>query len=169
MSLIIRLLKDGCPAAILRRVVAIVVAAINGVLRRGPGTHVRKESLKGLRPAFANHDPSSTVMFPAGVMRVPATVFHLLPAAILHSFVSAVLSHCSQPQAATARGVSRPQINPRYGGCLAAIAATFPERISSGVTPCPTENQQHAYAFVGHVNSGAHRVNYSIDYAVVSV
>ncbi|MBK1683457.1 hypothetical protein CKO18_07675 [Rhodoferax fermentans] len=72
---------NGFPFAVLGRVTLVVVFALKRMLLRGLHPHVQREVLKRL-PAFANCDPSATVMTVRWIIRVVAALTHQHPGVI---------------------------------------------------------------------------------------
>jgi len=71
------MLRTGCPAAVARLVVAVVVDPVEAAAV-GALAHVGEEVGKRM-PAFADADPASAVVVPADVARVLAAVEHIPP------------------------------------------------------------------------------------------
>ncbi len=79
VSGVLVLLASRGPSAILGRVVAVVINAIDGVrLRRAPA-HIGQEVLEGMQPAGANLNPAPAVIREADAFRVIAAGFHREP------------------------------------------------------------------------------------------
>jgi len=88
---IIRLLFCSRPAAISRRVVAIIVDAVDGIAGFFR-PHVGEEIFE-FKPAFANFDPASAVSVVAANIRVGAALDHASPRSISWTnFVKSCLS-----------------------------------------------------------------------------
>ncbi len=87
------LLGACCPAAILRAVVAIVVDAINRMLRGGASPHVQEKHCE-VFPSIADSDAASTVVHVLGRGRVAATGAHPLPDDVLRCTAQAVNRTC---------------------------------------------------------------------------
>jgi hypothetical protein len=84
-SLVSVLLLAGCPSAILRHVIAIVVDAVQAMsmFRCWSQSHVSKERLKALAPFLANLDTSTTIAKKHGIVDIGATLEHVCPGIIL--------------------------------------------------------------------------------------
>lgn len=72
------LLLPRSPAAVALAVVAVVVLAVDAVLRARPASHVSQEVLKGV-PALADRNTPATVVSELLVLGVIATAEHLAP------------------------------------------------------------------------------------------
>lgn len=78
------------PSAVGRRVIAVVVSAI----QRATGwtrTHAVIECRETALPLRADRNTSAAVVFILDVLRVPATLFHLIPESVLGDVSEAVL------------------------------------------------------------------------------
>lgn len=79
MPSILRLHLWGCPSAVIRRVRAIVVNSVYGVIDRRALSHVGVERLKGLSPSVTDSDSSAAVIRPTFTLGVVASSFHSAP------------------------------------------------------------------------------------------
>lgn len=71
------------PATVLRRVWAVVVDAVQRVLRRGPAAHIGQERGIGVAPSFAHENAAPAIAPVADVIRIPAAGFHAFPDFVL--------------------------------------------------------------------------------------
>jgi hypothetical protein len=77
------LFAPGSPAAISRLIVAIIVDAIDGMLRGRLAPHIGNEILVTIAPAITNCDAPATVVLKILVPLVVAAGPHVFPTAIL--------------------------------------------------------------------------------------
>lgn len=91
-SPVICLFGFGRPTAIFRAIVAIVINPINRVIRRGAESHICKEVLKGVTPALANRDASSSIPFVSNAIRVLAARLHALPGMVFSRVMPTMLA-----------------------------------------------------------------------------
>src|SRR3990167_79636 len=85
------LLASSGPFAVLRRVGAIVVDAIQRVLGRRLTAHISQEVLERVHPAVADDNTSASIVGERGVLRVIATLLHGTPGVVFHrGFVGAI-------------------------------------------------------------------------------
>jgi hypothetical protein len=78
------------PAAILGRVRAVVVDAVERVKLRRTLSHVREERFEAVAPAVADRNSAATVVGVARCLRIQAPVLHLLPRAEFRRLAPAV-------------------------------------------------------------------------------
>lgn len=145
------LLPLGCPSAILRGIVAIIVYAINGMLRRWLLPHVCKKVLEPL-PTFAYSDSTITVelirLSAPRVHKCPDNVFRRSGLAVRQVSVSCLFGAIAS---ATFRG-TRPKIIGCHMPDGSTIAPAFPVR--KPATPfielqsCPTIEPSAGNVFV---------------------
>ena len=95
---VLALLFVGSPAAVRRRVVSVVVNALQRVARRRSLAHVGQEGLKGFTPPITHRYPSTTVPRPVVAPRVCASRDHAFPSSV---FWRAALSMCASGYAAS--------------------------------------------------------------------
>lgn len=133
---ILVLLQARRPSAILRRVRAVVVDAINGQIGGWARPHVAIERLEAGGPRVADRYTSPAVALEVLALRVKATVLNASPNPVFRGVAHAVLAmvnasafsrHLYAQAAATLR-VSCSQCAQLYGDFLAAVAATTPPR-----------------------------------------
>ena len=133
-SRIARLFCRCCPPAITRRVTLFVVYTVERMSAARPRPEVLKKPLKVL-PFGAHTYPSPPPQVELGIRRVPATVFHRRPCAILWRARLAMGSTRQRSPrflcASAARGVPSPQIRAQYDGITAATAFALPSRLST--------------------------------------
>lgn len=104
------LLDKGCPTAVPRLIVPVIIDAINGVALGRSLPHIREKVLKAIKPTVANLDTSVDVVSMIGSIRVGATPSHFYP-----STVSRGLTHPMGRRSNLAR-----RVHPL--DCLAAAA-----------------------------------------------
>lgn len=154
------LLRARRPAAILGRVWAVVVDAVNGVPSARPWPHVGQE-IREVLPALANFNPSSSVVLIRGIVGIAAAFTHLLPRVELRMGVHAVLGQASRRlldlEAFTASRFPVSKTLAGDGALCAAVAAAEPHRLSraSGDAArcrCATKNGPAAEPAAGYVD-----------------
>lgn len=128
-SFVSRLLTNGCPSAISRLIVAIVVwITIQAVTFARALAHVRQKLVEGMKPPLAYSNATPAI---CGILRVAyseASAFHIQPSVIFGSLTQAVLRVFSWPASAAqecvpATATDVPRSNPLN---FAAVAATQP-------------------------------------------
>jgi hypothetical protein len=124
---------SGGPPTILRRVVSVIVSAIQGQ-PVGSWPHVGVERFEAVAPAVADGDTAATVVLPFRVLGITAALFHRVPNGVFRCVIEAVscirFTNAFIAETATALCVTFSQrIN---DDCLfgAAITATVPIRTS---------------------------------------
>lgn len=89
-SFVVALLLSGAPSDVARFVVAVVVDAIQFMLRRWTGAdlaqYVVAESFE-IKPSRMNRNAASSVVLEPTMARIPASLFHAVPAVIQRSIV----------------------------------------------------------------------------------
>lgn len=90
ISFISGLFRWRCPAAISRFVIAIIVNAIDGMLRRRPRSHVGVEVFKTFEPSLADVDAASPVYRKFLVLWIVAFIMQSRPSRVLGRFAHAV-------------------------------------------------------------------------------
>ena len=78
------------PVAVIRAVTALVVAALDGVLRRRSRAHISQELREVVTPLIADRDAAPAVVGVTGDARVQATATQIGPALVLRRLTSAV-------------------------------------------------------------------------------
>ena len=81
-AIVAELFSAKRPAAIIRRIISIVVNTIQRVFRRWRIPHVSHERGKGSPPFSAHLNPSASIVMVAGVVRVFAALHHASPAMV---------------------------------------------------------------------------------------
>lgn len=126
---ILHLIFARYPVAIARRVVAVVVPAIQRQLRRWARTLVFVEGKEVFSPSLANFDSPSAVIFPVFVVRIRAALNHLEPYPIFGRSRKAMFDtslvtvlQIFRTQATTALRVLSSQLNRMDGYHITAIA-----------------------------------------------
>lgn len=80
----------GSPLAVLFAVRAVVVNAVNRMQGRWTRPHIGIKVCKAFYPAFANRNATTAIATVRPYLRVVATVFHLIPNAVLFRFSQSV-------------------------------------------------------------------------------
>lgn len=157
---VVGLLFGGCPSAVIRRVVAVVVDAIKPSARRRI-THVGIESCERFAPSVADADATRTVANEGRVFFAVAAAQHAAPCAVFAwfcSFAQVVASRSSRSlalracQAAAGLRSSALQVVRRSYLFTAAVARTFPQRLSSFRCFGITRNNQLSKPRTGQIN-----------------
>lgn len=147
---VVHLLASRRPPAVLRRIWAVIVNAVQFVtVRTRP--HVRKEDVEILEPSFVHEDPSATV--PAvvlsgldvatGLCPVPCLIFPGKRSAIgpaTGPVLSRLLEHLRM-KASAALGLGK-QVPGRYEGEVSAFASASPLRLYSLLTGRPVQDSK---------------------------
>ena len=106
---VVALLPVSDPADILRRVMAVIVDAIQRVLRRRPSSNVADECLNRRTPLWAHLNPARSIEMVVAVCRILATTNDIRPQHVFRRLVAA----CRKSMAVT-----------HAGGAFALEAAT---------------------------------------------
>lgn len=131
------LLARRRPAAILRRVRAVIVDAINRVARRWAWSHIGEEVLKAAEPSRADRDTSAAV---AGVVTAPGIETAILDSTPRLEFARLGLPVCSTgdheafPVETPARQDLHAQVILSHGRLNTAVTSTAPYPVA-GVWP----------------------------------
>lgn len=145
MPSIALLLKVGSPSAIGRLVVAAVVDAVDRMLRGWPASHIGKERLIGVTPAFADSNSTAAVISKLLVMWRRAPLAQALPRYVFRSGAVSVspavdAAEFSSDATATARASSGQQVT-KCDVLVSAVAATQPANTLAGGIIAPNYNQ----------------------------
>jgi len=139
IALVSVLLSTGGPLAIVWRVRAIVVFAIQRVLGRRTRSHVQQE-IGELSPAFAQCDSSSAVITPVGVFFAKAALSDAAPNAVFRGHRAAASSSVFQ---ANARAVLAPAVNAvapaRDGVAAREVVGWHVDRVAAVAPTSPRE------------------------------
>ena len=141
---IIRLFKSGCPPAIIRTVVAVIVDALQGVLRSRWKAHISNKILER-RPALTNLYAPASIVWVRFIIGIVATHFHRFKCIMNLCVAKAVFSMSRHPaityklfapigsggalEAAARRSQSPLEVGSAYGFFCAAITAAQPIRM----------------------------------------
>jgi hypothetical protein len=79
------LLGARCPAAIVRRVIAVVVAAIERVLRGWPRAHIGEESHEIVTPAVAHPNAAAAVALKSSMAWIVAPAIQIKPGDVFNA------------------------------------------------------------------------------------
>jgi hypothetical protein len=126
------------PAAVMRRVMAVVVDAIQLVLLGWLPAHVGKEAREIDAPLIAHSNPAPTPIGVAAVRRVETAAAHIAPGFIFRAAAGSRLvpvdgvtrTSSLSDQAAAATGYAAAHVVPGNRFDAPAVAATYPERSS---------------------------------------
>lgn len=155
IAAIITLLQRCSPPTVLRRIVPVIVYAINRVSRRWLRTYVFHEILERMSPSFTYSDTSPTPRFKVGSAWVVASSFHAKPASIFTRLAQAVFDWRPVFSAPTTTSSPTSDIGSAGDDSVATIAKTCPKRQST-VRSRPIrrsrQNNQFTEAQPGHVD-----------------
>jgi hypothetical protein len=122
------------PAAVLRGVMAVVVAAINGVSARWTWPDVGEEGFKGVTPTAAYRNAPTAIQRITNRLWVFAALDHAAPDFVFGGFGSAVRSiHLAGEFTSQAATRTRPVVDQRKWGDKNDLAAVTP---ALAVQPC---------------------------------
>lgn len=165
------LLGRGGPSAVLWRVGAVVINAVNRVLSGWSSAHVGDKRSVGLAPSLADGDTAATVIPIADVALVIAAGFHALPnlvlccrsrAVALSMLTGCYAGSCSfAPYASTALGASGFQHPALSDGLTATITAAHP--LNRTRLRNPGDNHQAAESLPYKALSGSHVFNFTTE------
>ncbi len=132
-AFIVRLIDARGPAAILRRVRAVVVVSLNGVLRRGARPHVVQERREIVAPPVAHADATTSVVLVEGPLRVVTPLLNQSPH-IVFRCASALVCLVASTRRFSAQTSARFRATMRdvlslVDAFLAAIAPTHPQAV----------------------------------------
>lgn len=152
------------PSTITRFIVAVILSAVNGVLRSWPLAHVGKKIFKRVKPAFANRDTASAVVLEAVVLRAGTTANHAVPALVSAArcgsagmAVFEVPGGCPVAQEApTTLGAARDEVDAQCHDDVATIADALPLRVAVGIRPHRASNEQSFKPLTYHINEFGH-------------
>lgn len=131
---IVDLLSWGCPPAVGRSVIPVIVNAIKRVRKTRARPHIGRENGKVV-PFGANRYPSSAVVVMSGSIGIAASAAHPRPNAVQRVPVNLAGSPSVRlgangkilsPATSARAGGTANQVAARHGGCAAAIALTMP-------------------------------------------
>lgn len=157
---VVGLLKSCRPSAIFRRISALIVDAVDCVLRRWFSPHVLKKIGESLRtsPAAAYGDTSTAVVFPVDRCRIATSVVNGSPYSILRSlgsvagFAMSYMQALADVMAKTSAGPNRPSLempSPDYL-CTATVTKRDPTRLTESIA-WSLGNHQEAVEPLSHV------------------
>lgn len=163
-SAVVRLFGLGGPSAVVRRVGAIVVDAVNGVIGRRFRSHIAVERAK-VQPFWRDRDSAPAVPFPCWVVRVQAPLAHSEPCLIFARATVAALtvyatcvSGSLALYAATAQGVAGAQVARKHDDVISAAVATADpprllvrSRVKSGHDESPGAGAYEIHDLHGHI------------------
>lgn len=137
IALVACLLGPRRPIAILRSIRAIIVSALNRMLRRGAWTHIRQKCGKIVPPAAANSNSTSAITREAFCICVVTAPLHRLPNLIFRRRLSVQYGSMFQMYRMPFFGVQAPatlfraatQIIRHTQRELSTITAAFPETL----------------------------------------
>lgn len=140
---IVRLFCSRCPSAVTRLIVAVVVNAVNRIIKAGTFAHVIAKCLKRVQPSITDRDSAFSVAVESGRERTKATIFHRVPRAISWRIGFAVgntsfSGNINREASATSSPVANrliPQVRTGPKTFVAARAQTVPDYEVLGVSP----------------------------------
>lgn len=136
ITFVVRLFNVVGPTAILRRVGAVVVNALDGMLNGWPLPHVGIEVLERVEPAVAHDNATATIARIGWNVRISASGLDMCPTAVLRRLDHAVrgVSHTdSLPlQAAAALSVTVSKMPATGNYLVSTIASAFPHGATFG-------------------------------------
>ena len=138
-SLIVGLFLGCRPTAILRRVITIVVFAVDGVLKRWSAPHVFEEGDKAGPPSVTHLDTTSTVKRKSSISRIVTSAFRHLPRFVFWSrpVIGGMAMNqkgafgCIFRKTTATSGMSGPKLVCQYDAPLSAVTDTFPMNAAS--------------------------------------
>jgi hypothetical protein len=137
VAAIVGLFLRRCPVAIVWRVWAVIIAAVNRVPVRWARAHVGEEVLEAVAPAIAYRDTASAIFRVVGRSRIQASILQALPSMVFDSRAQAVRTvgfvNALEAQAA-AGGAPFPKMVLADDNQRAAIAAAGPGTMSASTT-----------------------------------
>lgn len=125
---VIALFSNGRPSAIVRRVIAVVVNAVDGMFRGWARSHVLIEGIKGIAPTLTNLNAPAAIARVSIYCRIVAAIQHRIPRRVFR-LPSIAVNQCVfvvQLQAAATAGVLRFQIIGANGHDATALTFTNP-------------------------------------------
>lgn len=170
VPLVVRLLKDGCPAAVFGAVRSIIVDAIKGMTFRRL-SHVGKE-IGEVQPAVTDLDSATSIRMVKLVGRALAPVFHLAPNSVKLAVRSPV-SSLSVSGGFVSQAAARPsvvglaQIATINNRIPSAIAPRNPHCMSSRANEAADDGETTKF-LTGQVNDLRHSLKMAINNAVVN-
>lgn len=163
MTTVYYLLGLSSPSAIAGLVIAVVVYAIQGMLRRWLATHIKQKVFVGM-PSLTNLDSASTVMLPPGCRRVKASSQHVSPSRVLCSSVCIALAVLILSTSTTFH-LSSTQDECIVDALFAAIAQASPSNMTEAIIADSRDDEKHPKSTCGKVNH--HTDNLSLFFGVV--
>lgn len=146
-SAVTGLLGIGCPSAVRGRIVAIVVFAIERVLRRWPFSHVLEKRRERVSPACTNRDAATAVSFPTFIVRVCAASDHCAPK---HVFRQAVTTSArAMFQCAAATLLQFPQKASATSNLASLHVASFNHSFLPAFTEALPQRSAAAFSLIG--------------------
>ena len=161
VSVLVHALK---PAAVFRRVGAVVIDAFYRVTTRRPRPHVGKERLERFAPSFAHVDAARAVVLVVVIGWCVAAGLHMAPRPILAAFCEPVrafvLAERVDVVAAAATRVAGPDAAASYDHLVAAVAFAAPHRLT-GLGSSASGNSQSPASATEHIdgNGASHDPN----------
>ncbi len=173
LAAVARLFFRCCPSAVCRRVVAVVVDAIDAMLKVRSWPHVCKERLQRGFPSFTDRDPSAPVAVEHFYTRIPAPFLHRRPALIFGRRWAAVLCMAMFGDAVAAQTAARPMLihsevaSANLRDDLAAIATALPRGLTAE-QPVAFQDDKSGEPSTGNVDKGWHPVGIIMSSAIGS-
>lgn len=121
---VVLLLSARGPAAIIRRVGAVIVDAVEGMLWTRTRSHITNECAEVAAPLFAHANPAGAVQSPALRAGRMASAERRFPDQIFGAAIQPMFRHPLKAETPAAGGIARPQRVHGDARITAAIAAT---------------------------------------------
>lgn len=155
LATIQQLLRHRGPATVVRRIVAVIVNAIDGMLTGWTWTEVIVKVQKAVSPPVAHRNTAAAVIAKGGRFRVVATLKHATPARIFWCLRQAMRDlECASRltvQTSTRSRLTAPQASLRFHTQTPAIAATVPMPFCMMRMSRERQSNQSAEAVTGNI------------------
>ena len=149
---IVCLRDDGSPIAIIWRIRAVVIGAVNRMPRRWPSPHVGKEVFEAISPTVAHYNAASTVTSKGFILSVVASGLHRTPHDRLAALRQAMrwLAGANTRRTTAATAFTTPSQQPMFLGqrMITARASTM----EGHVGPSLAVDRQHGQLAVSQPN-----------------
>jgi hypothetical protein len=162
----------GRPATIARLIGAIVVYAVQGMLRGRIRSHIFKKCFKRINPALADSDSATSIARISGIVWVVASLLHSLPRVVLSAVRFTVCSSGLSNLLANTATALRTAVLEVRRFCIddvPALAFALPKypgsfsRLSSGASLACRKDSQASKYHAGKITSARH---YSAPYVM---
>ena len=164
------LLAPRCPAAVVWRVIAIVVDAIKAMAARRTSAHIGEEILETLHPAVADHDPASAVTVPVLIGRQSTSLSHAPPCTVFRRRITARLAMRGEffsglvaPKTPATDRILTAEVRPQHGRLVATITSAEPYGLAPVSVGRTSADNKPANPDSSHVHYGSHVRNLTSD------